>query len=189
MDARPAHGSTPLATPRVGRRNSRILLASFRGIGLSSPAHNAVRTAAGTILRLDVEAPKAVARYLLDDYQINTAAASTLATELTTTPMAELGATVGRAHAPRRDHSKQEIHNGRVVPWFELARSGSSLGGPRSSTPMLRCHWQAFQKAAGGPRQNSTPLDLLQTLFAGHVPCCQAPRRIDCFSARPERTT
>ena len=50
--------------------------------GWSSTAYNTIVTVGGTRLRLNVEAPKAILRYLTDGYQIAVASTSALATEI-----------------------------------------------------------------------------------------------------------
>ena len=140
-------------------------LASIKRVGWSSPAPNAVVTIDGTVLRRDVEAPRLVARFLLDDYQITTASASG-AVEFAAVP-------VVRGHAatvsPMRDDA---MHNGKSVPWFEPEWSVLQSRWARNLDP------PACKRAVGGRRRNFTQRGGPLTSFVNYARSWLAPYHI-----------
>ena len=94
-------------------------MAALRRVGWASPAYNVIRTLDGTLLSVDQEAPKTIIRYLQDDYQITSAAASSIFKDVC--PQQSVGGHAAGSEASPQD--RHVVHHGRLIPWFQPAAS------------------------------------------------------------------
>ena len=117
------------------------LFASLRRIGWTSPSFDKLNTAEGTTLSLDAVAPKTLGGFLADDYQIVTAASSSLAAELHNAKRADGGHTSATedgsiaGNLTQSEEGSLLVRNDKPVPWFEPARSVINSSWARKLEP------------------------------------------------------